>query len=798
MALRIALRTLLRSRWHAVATVGTIALTISLSSTVFAVVDGVLFRPLPFPNGDRLFFVDGVDAKGRSGRLSAIDVRYLTDADSRLAVCPIGGTTLAQNPDRPFVSVSAGAVGPNFFDVLGIQPLMGGFVPEHFAALVPGAPRPAILTYQAWRRWLSDRPNPIGAVLELPGARLAVVGVLPKSFISIFGGISEVIALVPLVTSPAAAADRWTRGITSALVRVPPEVSVAQVSGQLDAVFAGHQGDYPIGKDSSVPHVKTRMRAVSQAIGDVERSTFRIAFLGTMLLVVMGALNVTALTVARSGDRIREFGLRAALGASRSAIVSLWLTEAAVVAVLGAAAGLALAPLLVQTAIALVPWSRQIPGVISLDWRVAGFACFAAVVPLLLTAAIPAIRVSRHATAGTLRQDSRVLTGSRSWSRGVLLVAESAIGMTLVIVSSLMWGGYLLLRSEHVGFDVDKLAIVELARVRGETSDVWTPREALAFERIRQVPGVSDVATIGAPFLARLQQIRSTDFARAGSTDRSSSSRVYELPVSGAFFEVAGLELVAGRFPTRAEIDRGEPLAVINAPASGWLFGNDPPIGQVLDDGKQTLTVVGVVELAQFTSQIRQQFGQIYVPINIKAAPDRRTLLVRTDASPQRVAEEIGKALRRDIPGVLVVRSESMNTALQEGEPVMRFDALLFGVAGAAALVLVSVGVAGLVATNVARRVRELGIRTTLGAKPVQLIRMVVSTQLRPVMVGLAIGLLASWWTSKLVRAYRYDSHDPRVWSAAVLIVLAAAVVAAWIPARRASRVDPTVALRAE
>jgi hypothetical protein len=276
------------------------------------------------------------------------------------------------------------------------------------------------------------------------------------------------------------------------------------------------------------------------------------------------------------------------------------------------------------------------------------------------------------------------------------------------------------------------------------------------------------------------------------------STRVYEVPVSGAFFEIAGLHLVDGRYPTRAEIDRGDPVAALNAHAARAFFADRPPVGQTLDDGKQTVAVVGVVELAQIASQFRQEFGQIYFPIRLKSAPARRIFLVQTEGRPQPVALAIGAALKRDIPGALVIRAESMDQALARGEPARRFDAALFGLAGGAALVLVTVGVAGLVATNVARRVRELGIRTALGARPLQLIRLVVAAQLRPVIVGVAIGLVSSWWTSKLVHAYRYDAHDPRVWTAATAIVLTAAIIAAWIPARRASRVDPTIALRAE
>lgn len=804
MEIRIALRTLLRSRWHAVATIGTIALTISLSSTVFAVVDGVLFKPLPYPESDQLYFVRGLDGKKETGRLSTIDLKYLAEGDPRFGICPIGTSSLAANPDQPERSLSAGQVGANFFEVLGMRPLMGGFMPEHFLASPPDVPTPAILTYRAWKQWLPNEPRPVGRTLNLPGARLAVVGVLPEDFVSMFGGISEIVAIVPFVPLASSAADRWSRNISSALIRLPQNVDRGGAQARLDAVMASRSGDYPVkpGANARSPFVGVRMTSVAEDLVPTARQrNFAVAFFGAMLLVVLGAINVTALTVARAGDRARELAVRAALGAPRAALVRLWLVESTLVAVIGGAVGLALSQPLVQVAAAMIPWHIQLPKPVELDWRVAMFGLVAAILPLLLTAIVPALTASRRPVATSLAAGSRIASARRSLGRGTLLLAESAIGMTLVLVGTLILGGYLLLRSEDVGFDPERLAIVEIARVRGETAAQWDPRESAAFDRVRQVPGVRDVAMIGVPFLGRLQQIYHSTFAVPGGPKPETfefGNRVAEIPVSGAFFEIAGLRLIAGRFPSRREIDEGQPLAVLNEKAARAYFQEAPPIGRVLDDGKQVVTVIGIVELAQFTSQWRQDFPQIYFPIRLKGQPPRRILLVQTDGRPERVAADIRATLKRDFPGALIARAESLDETLIRGEPGARFDAALFGLAGGAALLLVIVGVAGLVATNVTSRVREMGIRTALGARPAQLIRLVVATQLRPVAIGLAIGLVASWWTSKLVQAYRYDSHDLRVWIAATAIIFCAAIVAAWIPARRASRVDPTVALRAE
>jgi predicted permease len=521
-----------------------------------------------------------------------------------------------------------------------------------------------------------------------------------------------------------------------------------------------------------------------------------------MLLVLLGAINVTALTVARAADRAREFGLRAALGASRAALVRLWLVEATTVALVGGVIGVLLAQPLVRVTASLIPWYVQLPKPLEVDWRVAVFAMLAAVLPLALTAIGPAVTASRRAVAANLTVGHRGTSARRPWSRDTLLVAESAIGTTLVLVGSLILAGYMLLRSEDVGFDPERLAIVELARARGETPDVWNPREMRAFDRIRQVPSVRDVAMVGVPFLGRLQQITPTTFAppdRVGNDSSASRTAdgVYELPISGAFFEIAGLRLLEGRYPTRQEIDEGQAVAALNQKAARVYFGDRPPVSKTLYDGKRTVTVVGIVEHALFTSQWRQDFAQIYFPIRFKERP-RRLFLVQTEGRPDRVATAVGAALKRDVPGALLVRAESMDEALALGEPTARFNATLFGVAGGAALLLVVVGVGGLVATNVSSRVRELGIRTALGAKPAQLIRLVVGAQIRRVVLGLALGLVCSWWTTKLVRAYRYDAHDARVWAVATLIILAAAIIAAWLPARRASRVNAVVALRAE
>ena len=470
------------------------------------------------------------------------------------------------------------------------------------------------------------------------------------------------------------------------------------------------------------------------------------------------------------------------------------MTEALLVALVGSIIGLLLAQPLLTMTLALLPESLLLLKSPAIDWRVIVFAIVTATVVVSAFAVAPALVMVRNALAQRLSAGSTSTPRVRSWSRGALLAVESAIGICLVVAGSLALTSFLVLRGEDPGFELDGLAVLEV-----RTPDAVTPGEVQArhdqvSDRLRRTPGVAGVATVGVPLLENL--FGGSQFALPPGANGFFAN---DVPISGAFFEVAGLSVLDGRTLTDVEIEAGRPFAVVSELTSREYWPGSRAVGQTLTAQDRTMTVVGVVEEARFGAQDETRMGEIYLPASLSPST-WRVYLLRTAEDPDIVVREAALGLRRDVSEVLVRRAESFDGALWKSVRLHRFRTLLFGASASAGLLLLAVGIAGLVATGVARRVREIGIRSALGAQHRQLVGMVIIDHLRPSLAGVAFGLLASWWTTRLLTAYLYevDAHEPTAWFAAALSLLFVVVVAAWIPARRACAVDAMTVLKAE
>jgi putative ABC transport system permease protein len=509
---------------------------------------------------------------------------------------------------------------------------------------------------------------------------------------------------------------------------------------------------------------------------------------------VLGAINLSGLFAARARDRAKELSVRVALGARRRDLMALLLAEAALVAVIGSAIGLAAAQPTIAAARAVLPESLALLKVPEVDWRVAAFGGVAAVVPVIFFAFFPAIGALRQAAARHLSAATTSTPRVRSLGRGTLLVAESAIGIALVVTGALVLVSFVALRAEDSGFDRKGLLLIDIRRATPPAPHERQTQDAEMLARLRRIPGVSAAARMGVPLLEGMYA--GSQFHPPNGGERFFAS---DVPVSGDFFDVAGLRLLDGRFPTTEELDSGRPVVAVSESTAEAYWPRGRALGQTLTTEKLSVTVVGTVEEARLGAQDERRRGEIYVP----SALSRRAwplYLVRTASDPDLVARDIALVLKRDVPDVLVRRAETFDAALSRSMRVHRFRTILFGVAAGAALLLLAVGVAGLAATGVSARRREIGIRTALGAARPSLRRMIVAEHLRPVALGVTLGLIASWWTTKLVSAFLYqiDPHEPWVWAGAAALLLLVAALATWIPARRASAVEPMVVLRSE
>jgi len=799
MKLRLAFRTLRRSPWYAATAIATIALTIALASTVFAVVDGVLFKPLPYPDPDRLFIVHGsakAPSRPRVAALAALDVQYLREADGRIGVAAVGRPGTITHPDDAAVRMYSLGVDPHFFDVLGQRPLMGGFQPQDF--IEAGANQtvtPAIVSYGFWQRHLGADPAVVGRTVHLIRTSLRIVGVLPRDFVVPAQGVpAPPEVLVPLVFPQESAGDRWERRY-EAVVRLPREMSPQQGKLTLDKALAVHAGEYPPKDILPGPYVEADLTSLQSSL-KYERDLFSAAFAAASLLVLLGAINVAGLVGARARDRESELSIRAALGATGRELAGVVLGETFLIALLGGAVGVAIAGPLLAGIVAMLPQWLTLLKAPRIDGRVITFATLAATLPVIACALVPVMsairRTARQRIAATTSETSRM-----QWSRRVLLATESAIGIVLVVAGSLVLAGFALLRADDSGFDESRLAVVELIPTESLTPSARDAAEARALDRLRQLPGVNMVATMDVPLLEA--SYAGSAFAAPRGAKRLWASEVH---VSSGFFDVTGLRALDGRLLSDEELGLPRTLAVVSENLARAYWPNERAVGQTLESSLEgappAVTIVGVVKDLRLGSQKDRMHGEIYLPAGL-GGHLLKIYLLKT-ATPDETARRAALAIRTDVKGFVVRRAESLETALSKSVRQERLQAMLFGIAGGAGLLLLAVGIGGLAAMGAARRVREMGIRSALGARSAQLVGMMVFEHLRPSLAGVAIGLLASWWTTRLVSAYLYevDVHEPVVWVAATATLVLVAAIGGWLPAQRAARVDPMIVLRAE
>jgi len=791
MRLWDAVRSLRSSPWYTVTTVAVIGLTVALAATVFATVDGVLFRPLPIESPERLFIALGVDASGRRGSLSQTDADYLARASPSIAASSVGRALRLTALDHPELTIWAREVSSNFFDVIGERVAVGGFSKEDYEGPTStNAPRAALVSSTLSDRLFGGGISPIGRTVDTLGLRLRFVGLLPENFVFPAASNYPTDVVLPLV-SPPKGAQAQERNLTELLVRLRGTISVYEAHSRLDAAIREAQAVAAVKADKQYSSLD--LKQVSAMLGRDSRSTFVTASLVASVLVLLGAINVGALGASRARDRERSLWIRAALGASGPELILLQLSEVLLLGLSGAATGLAFAPWILATVVDLLPPDLAVLKPPVIDHRVMTFAFLVAVLPLISVAVIPSAGGARRARlTGGYRTSSP--NRHRGWRGGALLALESALGFVLIVSASLVVGGFVLLHGEQMGFTVDHLVLID---VRSPTSVAAQAADDLdrAERRLRAMPEVAGVARIQSFVLEGV--LPSSHFV---PPDTGHALHVGDMPISGGFFDITGLRLRQGRLAGPDELDAGAPVAVVSERVANAYWPGQSAVGQVLHTATDATTVIGVVNDAKWASQSQgDEFGQIYIPGG-RVGANHAVFLLDTAGEPRRVAEEARVSLRLDVPDILIKRAEAMSSAVSGSIRFERLVTVLFVAMGTAALVIVAIGAAGLAAVAVARRNREVAIRMTLGSTPARIVRLVVWGQVRSVLIGMAAGGIVAWWVTMLMRAlvYKFAAHDARMWAVAAGLIVSATAVAAWVPGRRAGATDPSTLLHSE
>ena len=792
--LRLTLRGLLRAPAFSLASIGTLALAVCLSTAVFAVVDGVLFKPLPYPEADALHLLTGPPTDRGRGGLASADIRLLQRAIPNAPITAYGEGWILSDPIDPTIRLQALRVDRAFFDVLRQRPLAGGFEPDDFTqAALPLEIRPAIVSHAFWRARLGGDLGALGSTVQIPQQTIRVAGVLPEDFVFPHVDNTEIDLLFATPETWRAEENRWFRS-WHALVRLAPGQSRSEAAARYDAAMAAALGDYgPPPRPSYVPYDRVVLEPIGDVLGSKERPFFGLALAGAAVLVLIACINVTGLLLARTAARARELRVRVALGASRREVASLVTGEVMLLTAIGAGAGLALSYPLLTLAATQLPEGVSLLRPLVVDWRVATFSLAAPLAVMLALSSVPVRRAFRAVPAGAV--SSSTTPPARSWAASSLLAAESGIGIALLIVGTFVLASFATLRSESLGVRKDGLGIVDiLVRAPQDTVEQRVELQDRVLARIAAVPGVDDAALVGSPMLDRYLSALMLE-----APPHAPDAWVVEVPVSGGFFEMAGLTLEEGRLPTREEVEKGASVAVLSRPAARELWGEASALGRTVKASDRTYEVVGVVADVRLASQSEGRIGEAFTPLT-HSKRYYFSFLYRSSVDMRAVSNRVRAALAADLDDVLVERAEPIDDSAARTVRVQRFQASLFGIAGGAAALLLAVGVAGIVASSVRRRWREAGIRAALGASGGRIVRMLVADHVRPAAFGIALGLLASWWIKEALRSllYQLEPGDLRLWAIASALVVAVVIVAAWLPARRAASVDPALVLRAE
>ncbi|HKE60605.1 MAG TPA: ABC transporter permease [Pyrinomonadaceae bacterium] len=800
--IRYGIRTLKKQPAFTCVVVLTLALGIGVNTAIFSVVNAVLLRPLPFPHSDQLVTVTMANPRlgGDNLPLSVadfLDWRAQNQAFQDLAAYTDNWFSLTGSgePQRlKGVWVTAG-----FFSTLGATPLFG----RTFSAgedAANGEPL-VILSQRTWQQSFASDPQIVGKAITLNGHSRMVVGVMPHSFNfpavdehSLPGDVDLWIlhTLIPTTRR----GPYYLRGIA----RLKPDTSLQQAQSELNNIGLRIRQDNPL-TNAETTFVSRSLKAA--IIGDVGRMLF-VLFGGVAFVLLIASLNVANLSLSRAASRSSEIAIRTALGAGRRRIMRQLLTESLLLASVGAAGGVLLAwwGLHLLRTIGSNPLPRLQE--VSIDARVLAFTAFLSLLSGLLFGFVPAWQASRTGLSQYLR-NTQAATGSPAWrrTRKLLVVAEVALSIVLLAGAGLMLNSFLRLKRVSPGFAPERILTTEislpLARYK-EPAQLNTFYEQL-MAQVRNLPGV-EAAGIGMSLPPNLLSISDT-FTIEGAPPGKSDPSSPDVIVSSGYFEALGIPLLAGRNFT--EMDRADKprVVIINQTFAHRYFPHESPIGKRMKTGGSERPNNPWMEIVGVVSDVKYEGLDVapeptYYEHYQQASWSETYLVVRSSSEPRALASGVRQAvwsLDKDLP---VANVQTMEELLSESVARPRFRTFVFLVLGTLAIVLAVTGIYGVISYFVSQRTREIGIRVALGAQRRTVLHLVIRQGMTLALVGALLGLIAAFVLTRLLTGllYEVEATDPLTFVSITILLLLVSLAACWIPARRAAKVDPLVALR--
>jgi putative ABC transport system permease protein len=797
--LRHGARMLIRSPGFAIVAVLALALGIGANSAIYSVIDGVLLRPLPYPDADRLILVSRHFSKSsfRYGNLCVAD--YLDwRAGNRSFEEPV--LLSMRNFDLTgggqAEEVSGAAVTAGLFPALRARPLLGRFFRSGEDG--PATQRLAVLSESLWRRRFGASPAVIGQAVDVDGKRSTIIGVMSASF-----------------QFPRAESELWTNLVYElptrrgpffyrGLGRLKPGITLPQAQAELDAIALRieHAGS-AWSPDLTFPAQPLREALVGDA-----RPALLVLFGAVSLVLLIAAVNVANLLLARATAREREMAVRLGLGAGRARLLRQLLTESVLLALVGGAAGVAIAAIGIKV---LRVWNPgNVPRIqeVHLDLHVLGFTLFVSLLTGLLFGVAPALQSTRTAFAGSLKEGGRSSTAGtgRRRTRAVLVIAEIALSLLLLAGAALLLRSFVLLQQVRTSARPDHILTLQISASAAKYGDSKTsvPLYERLLERVRQLPGVESAAVSDS--LPPDREGDADTYVIAGRPlPPGQLNPITTAPtVSGDYFRAVGIPLLKGRSFDQRDTLKSPPVVIISEAMARRDFAGQNPIGQRIKASAPEISspfmeIVGVVGNTKYLG-LSRPFDAAYYQAFEQNGGRRQYLAVRCSVA----AANLTPLLRREFaaidPDLVITREATMEQAIAASVAQPRFRTVLLAAFAAVAILLAAIGIYGLIAYSVGQRTHEIGVRMALGAQRADVLRLIIGQGAHLALAGIGLGMVSALALTRVLAdmLFGVSATDPLTFTVVPLLLAAVALAASVVPARRATLITPHVALKYE
>jgi predicted permease len=787
--IRLALRLFRKSPGFTFLAVLCLALGIGVNASIFSLLDSVYLRPLPVGNADRVVVL----SRGGNPMVSWLawaEYRELRDRNQSLAGLAVSEP---EESDLSFQGnaalIGAEPVSGNYAAVLGARTLLGRWFSREDEPV-------AVISYSAWQRVFHGDPRVLGKIVRSESHTYTVVGVAPPEFAGIYMPL-RIDLWVPFRFWAGDHADHMRVMVFGSL---KPGVNVAQATAELNATATAiHRENPALAKDATAPLTVELVRGIPNPVGRRMAMPVVILLMTVVALVLLIAcVNVGNLLLARGMGRQREMAVRFALGASRMRVLRQLMTENLALGLLGGAAGVLAgyaSNRLIQAGLTTLPFGEALRFDLPLDVRVLLYCGFVALLTTLLFGLLPAWQGSRDDLATVLKGAG--VTGGRLRLRLATLTGQIALSLVLLLTAGLFVRAILRFHNTDPGFaSRNRLyapAFVPAPQFTAASGRVFYDR---TLDRLRALAGVRSVA-----LTTRLPLYAAGIAGSCVARDTDKPAPATDMIVGAGYLDTLRIPLLEGRDFSDADKADGPPVAIVNQTLARRLWPHEPATGRSFRlgcDHARTLQVVGVARDSKIRSLNEVTLPHVYLPFSQAYDGGIVFIVVETAGDPGPMMDPVRKTLVSANPDFRTYGVKRLSDSLDASFWQARFEVWVLGILGTLALLLAAVGMYGVIAYHVTARTREIGIRVAIGARPADVFRLVLGQGLRVTVAGIAIGLLLSAMASRLLAnlLYGVSPTDPATWAAAVAVWLAVALAACWLPARRAARVEPVVALR--